>query len=625
MSTVVHNPPLRNACEDLIRQLESIRLEIEHQAAGNRLDFLELNPDRLASAQNLLHYLALRSRDLRPLQDRLMRLGLSSLGGAEPHVLASIDLILHNLYLHVGRDTTVNDVADVQVAFDEGAGLLQKNTRRLMGNPPQKRRGHIMVTMPAEAAGDYMMVHRLLESGVSCIRINCSHDGPSVWKPIIRHLHDAKLATGRPCRILMDLGGPKLRIGPIEPMPAVLKIRPVRGVYGAVQRPARIWLTRTNSNADEAHAADARLVLDAGWLSKIKQGDRLQFRDTRNARRVWRVRKVTDNGCWAEAKKTCYLTNGTMLYLQRKGSSAHTEITGLVPRKGEILIRTGDVLLMTCGNEAGARAIHDETGKLLNPGRVSLAIPEVFSDARPGEPVCFDDGRISGIIEKRTPGQLRIRITGTHKQTEKLTGDRGVNFPDTQLDLPALSEKDIRDLEFAAQHADMIGLSFVNKAEDVRALFEHLHRLGAEKLGVVVKIETKRGFTNLPAILLETLRFEASGVMIARGDLAVECGFERLAELQEEILWVCESAHLPVIWATQVLEGLTKRGHASRAEITDAAMSQAAEAVMLNKGPHIISAIETLDDILQRMQTHHIKKQAMLRKLQVATGFREHN
>src|SRR6185312_2852598 len=101
----------------------------------------------------------------------------------------------------------------------------------------------------------------------------------------------------------------------------------------------------------------------------------------------------------------------------------------------------------------------------------------------------------------------------------------------------------------------------------------------------------------------------------ARGDLAVECGFERMAELQEEILWVCEAAHMPVVWATQVLESLAKTGLASRAEITDAAMGQRAECVMLNKGPHLDEAVAALDNILRRMQDHQIKKSAMLRKL----------
>jgi pyruvate kinase len=109
--------------------------------------------------------------------------------------------------------------------------------------------------------------------------------------------------------------------------------------------------------------------------------------------------------------------------------------------------------------------------------------------------------------------------------------------------------------------------------------------------------------------------------MIARGDLAVECGWERLAELQEEILWICEAAHLPAIWATQVLEGLAKYGRPTRAEITDAAMGVRAECVMLNKGPHAVEAVRSLDDILGRMEAHHSKKSSMLRPLHVARAF----
>jgi pyruvate kinase len=111
------------------------------------------------------------------------------------------------------------------------------------------------------------------------------------------------------------------------------------------------------------------------------------------------------------------------------------------------------------------------------------------------------------------------------------------------------------------------------------------------------------------------------GVMIARGDLAIECGFERLAEAQEEILWISEAAHVPVVWATQVLESLAKTGTPSRSEITDPAMGERAECVMLNKGPYVVEAVRTLDDILRRMQAHQEKKRSMLRRLGVATGF----
>jgi pyruvate kinase len=117
------------------------------------------------------------------------------------------------------------------------------------------------------------------------------------------------------------------------------------------------------------------------------------------------------------------------------------------------------------------------------------------------------------------------------------------------------------------------------------------------------------------------MRSPAAGVMIARGDLAIECGYERMAEVQEEMLWIAEAAHMPVIWATQVLENLAKMGQPSRAEITDAAMSERAECVMLNKGPYIIAAVRVLDNILRRMQAHQSKKASRLRPLSLAQRF----
>jgi pyruvate kinase len=103
--------------------------------------------------------------------------------------------------------------------------------------------------------------------------------------------------------------------------------------------------------------------------------------------------------------------------------------------------------------------------------------------------------------------------------------------------------------------------------------------------------------------------------MIARGDLAVEIGFARLAEMQEEILWLGEAAHVPVIWATEVLERLIRKGRPSRGEMTDAAMAARAECVMLNKGPYVFEAIAELDTLLGRMKAHQHKKTPQLRRL----------
>jgi pyruvate kinase len=149
-------------------------------------------------------------------------------------------------------------------------------------------------------------------------------------------------------------------------------------------------------------------------------------------------------------------------------------------------------------------------------------------------------------------------------------------------------------------------------------LIEELDRLQATETGIILKIENRLAVETLPRILLAAMARPVVAVMVARGDLGVEIGFERMAEIQEEILWICEAAHVPVIWATQALESLVKCGLPSRAEVTDAAMSGRAECMMLNKGPHISRALSFLCDVLGRMEAHQTKKSALMRKLSVA-------
>ena len=124
----------------------------------------------------------------------------------------------------------------------------------------------------------------------------------------------------------------------------------------------------------------------------------------------------------------------------------------------------------------------------------------------------------------------------------------------------------------------------------------------------MLKVETRLAVRALPALIIAALRRGPTAVMIARDDLAVELCFERLAEMQEELLWLCEAAHVPAIWGTQLLEGVAKHGLPTRAEVTDAAMAERAEGVLLNKGPYAEAAVGTLADVLRRMHRHQHKK-----------------
>lgn len=269
---------------------------------------------------------------------------------------------------------------------------------------------------------------------------------------------------------------------------------------------------------------------------------------------------------------------------------------------------------------AWAAAENEET---IGPAGVSTTLPQIMDDVRVGERIFFDDGQVGGVISAIEEDTFLVDINQAGIKGAKLRVDKGINLPDTTLRLPSLTEEDYTNLPFIAEHADIVGYSFVRRPEDVELLQAELKRLGRPDMGLVLKIETKSSFENLPMLLLTAMRSPKVGVMIARGDLAVEVGFERIAEVQEEILWLCEAAHLPGIWATQVLEKLAKKGLATRAEITDAAMSARAECVMLNKGPYIDNAVATLHDIIHRMEKHQFKRKSNLRPLSVAARFLE--
>ncbi|MEO1134283.1 MAG: pyruvate kinase [Cyanobacteria bacterium J06639_1] len=446
----------------------------------------------LASSRNLAHYLVLRRHDLRTLQTALMPWGLSSLGRIESRVLNQLDAAIATLgkLCHITAEPLPQ--RPELSAFFEGERLLQHHADELFGSLYGTRRVRMMVTLPSEAASNVEFVRDLLARGMDCARINCAHDTVADWEAMIGNIRKAEVDTGRRCKILMDLGGPKPRLKMAS------ALTPVR----------------------------------------VKVGDRLLL-----------TRNVPEPGMYVAAR---------------------------------------------------------------------CSIPEILDRVRVDERIWIDDGSIGTRVEAIAPEGVLLQVTHASTKGSKVRSDKGLNFPDSNLDLTPLTPKDLQDLDFVVGHADIIGYSFVQTAADIELLQREIGarlRGDSELPAIVAKIETPKAIKNLPELIVQAAGVQPLGIMIARGDLAVEIGYERLAEIQEEILWLCEASHIPVIWATQVLERLVKKGIPSRAEITDAAMAERAECVMLNKGRYIANAVTILDDVLTRMQTHQLKKTPQLRAL----------
>lgn len=442
---------------------------------------------------NLAQYLSLRHHDIRPLQRRLMRLGLSSLGRLEGRVLPTLDAVIVALAALAGREIPV--AMPPEEEFFRGEARLEEASAALFGRPPVNRRTRIMVTLPSEAAEGPDFILDLARRGMDVARINCAHDGPDAWRAMAGFARAAGAATGRDITVLMDIAGPKIRTA-------------------AVQMPDK--------------------------KSRLQPGDRIRL-----------------------------------------------VASGLPRTCAEVLYSAG------------------------------VSLPEMVTRLSIGDRVRYDDGKLEAVVESLGEGEAVIRVEKTKARGVRLKPEKGINLPDTALGLSPLTAKDETDLVTVIECADMIGYSFVSRPEDIDLLDSMLafHGLADRTLGLIAKIEQPQAVRNLPALIARARRRGPFGVMIARGDLAAEIGFERLAEMQEEILWISEAASVPAVWATQVLEDLVREGIPTRGEMTDAAMAARAECVMLNKGPAVGQAVELLDRLLARMDEHMFKKTPTLRAL----------
>ena len=600
----------------LRQQLQHIRERAEALELRFEAELQQVHPKFAASARNLLHYVALRQYDIGELQERLTELGLSSLGRSEHHVLASIHAVQHALLRLYSDNAPESDASHLPVP--PGEKRLQLHARALLGEPPAERAVPIMVTLPTEAADDYAYVHDLLAAGMDLARINCAHDVQATWLGMIRNVRRASEKLGKPCRIMMDLGGPKIRTGLLAPGPKVLRLRPRRDALGRVLAPRRVRFIPEDEPWTGTKSAVVPVPRRAIEVAEI--GDVLRFRDTRGRRRKLEVAVKDNKGLVLELYKSAYIGTGLgfRLVSRTTGEQLEFRFGELPPVEQPIVLQVGDVLVLTRDSKPGAPAVLDKDDNVTTPARVSCRPIELFEQVAVNDPVSLDDGRIEGIVEKVSGDEIVLRITSAKPTGRRLRSTKGVNFPGTDLELEGITVKDREDLAFVVEHADIVALSFVRRPADVIALQEALRQYPERDVPIVAKIETRRAFNALPQILLAIMRQYPAGMMIARGDLAIECGWVRLAEIQEEMLWICEAAHVPVIWATQVLEGAAKKGTPTRAEITDAAMSQRADCVMLNKGPNILGAIHTLDKILRKMQRHHDKKTARLARLSIS-------
>ncbi len=581
----------------LRRQVASLLEAIDREERARRKPIDGAAAEQKQSATNLAHYLGLRKEDVRRLQLDLAGLGLSSLGRSEGHVRDTLLRLDRWLSLAMGAASGL--APGDPLHRDKVEAVLRENTRALFGPRPKDRHVYVMVTAPEAGEVTREWTDRVLRAGADLLRINGAHESPEDWLRIVEAVRTRAAALDRQVRVFVDLPGPKLRADIRSTQPAVLHFPRAKDRLG---RTIRATPVRFAPRFGEGPV----LPLPASWFAKMRTGDRLRLTDAAGRERELIVAEASATGIRADCNRSLYLASGLAVSWHRKHKRVADGRIGRMPRvPADILLSRDDRFLL---NESG----HDRRTRL-----PVLACPEpgLLPQVKRGERVVLDDGKLVAVVESSSAAGATCRVTATSKSPLRLKSGKGLAFPDSRISLPSLGAQDEAALQFAIEHADGVNVSFVNTARDVERIVATLRAGAKPGFGMVLKLETKGAIRNLPEILFAALAYRPAGLMIARGDLAVEASFEHLAELQEEILGFGEASHLPVIWATQVLDTLAHSGVPTRAEMTDAAMSMRAECVMLNKGPFVVEATRMLAGIIRDMEPRQYKKRTLFAKL----------
>ena len=341
-----------------------------------------VHPDLAQSAKNLVHYMALRQHNISELQETLRDMGLTPFDHIEPYVMRSLLLTKVILQRLIGEIYPISERKTLSPK--KSRKILNNNTRQLFGRKTKKRRTRIMVTMPFEISQDIRIPGKFVKAGMNCARINCAHDNKEVWDKMITNIRLASKKARKKSRIMMDLGGPKLRTGPMISGPKVIHIKPERDDLGNVTKPAMLWLA--SPDVLPPGEADAIIPVNATWLKKVKRGDVVTFADSRQKKCTLEIIKKQGEGKWAICYDSTYISTGTDLILKKETHKAEeiVAVGELLPLEQFVLLKPGDNLVLHKDmNKPGESAKYDQHGKLLEPAHITCTMPEIFADVKP--------------------------------------------------------------------------------------------------------------------------------------------------------------------------------------------------------------------------------------------------
>ncbi|MEA2029096.1 MAG: pyruvate kinase [Campylobacterota bacterium] len=566
------------------------------------------NPSNELVQNNLNDYVTLRSFDLISLQDELTSMGLSSLGRSQTCVMSSIDQNIQVLEKILNQKSQI----DTNSYLDfKSAKKIQKEHTKVFGKVRDDIfKTKIMVTLPSQAAQSDELIKDLIDQDVSILRINTAHDDADIWSRMAHLIKKNNHKQKKDTKIYVDLAGPKNRTGALNKILTPFKIGSKKSAFEVdiLSKTQKNSVTQKASVDMQGNKLNATLVVDDAFYKRSLKYNKIKLEDhTRDKVHTFKLYREDQRLFFIPDRKILIDQDTHLHSPKRKHSSS---LHNFIYLDEVIRVFEQDEIILTHQDILGHTTFNYEQKEYA--AIVACSNTEIFKYVNEGDTIFIDDGKIGAIVTQKLTIGLELKIILAKANGTLLKAQKGINFPNTDLDIPAITDEDRDNFDSVIEYADFIGISFTQSAKDIQVVQELLNRADKNKIAIVPKIETKLGVNNLPQILSQLIKREHFALMIARGDLAIEVGFDNLPYIQEEIFDICESALVPVIYATQILEGQMKRNLPTRAEVTDAAFAQRADCIMLNKGPYVVDTVLILKKILRSMHKLFAKNRQLL-------------
>jgi pyruvate kinase len=554
-------------------------------------DDIKTSNSELKSIQNLQHYLNLRKYDLKTVQNLLTKNGFSSLGRSQSYILYQINKNILNISKLLNKEVNFDEVDENSITFDESKELINER-REIFGDLTHKTK--IMVTLPSEASNEPSLIKNLIKNNVSILRINTAHDDSDSWKKMADFIHKENELQNKNTKIYVDLAGPKIRTGKIEQVFIPFKV-------GSKYKDYEVELFPYNNDTNNVTNLLSFVIDEEVYKKALKKEELTILSEDKSI--LCKVETINDRAFIKIDKKVLIDKNSII-----KSGKYQSKLYNLEKSPEELRVFIGDEIIIS--NDILGQNSYRYNNKLYK-SIISCTNKEIFDYVKLDDCIFIDDGKIEvKVIEKSDIG-LICKVLISKDVGSVIKEEKGINFPHTNLEIPAITEEDKKAFESIVGFADIIGLSFAQTKEDVYTL---QNMINDKNIAIVPKIETKKAFNNLEDIIKALQEKDKFGIMIARGDLAIEVGFENLPFIQKEIFDICEASHTPVIYATQILESKMKKNVPSRAEVIDVSVASRADCIMLNKGPFIIDTLQILNNILHKMHNMFQKDREILVK-----------